>query len=316
MTSVRDYQSFSDNIARELEKTGQFSEVKQEIHLDGMIVDILATPLNGDFTTLALELKFRSVTTASDVLEAASRSALIKSRLPNAIFVLLTTGKMTERARAAATELSLPVIAAEDVNLPSSNDLLAPIADVVRGLTGNKPTDTKSENLLMALQTTEEGTPGWVQYQKLCCNILEYLFCPPLGTPKYENPDAARRNRRDIIFGNPCENGFWSTLRQHYSAHYVVVDAKNYSNKIQKKPIIEMGHYLKRYGCGLFGIIVSRHGIAPSGLYAMREQWISSDKMIVVLSDEDVIDMLRLKGARGNPEEIISLKIDDFRTSL
>jgi len=99
-------------------------------------------------------------------------------------------------------------------------------------------------------------------------------------------------------------------------SHYIVIDAKNYGRRIEKRAVIEIAHYLKLFGCGLFGIIVSRYGPARSGDYAAREQWIASQKMIIILSDDDVIKMLQMKAIGNRPEELLRSKIADFRVSL
>jgi hypothetical protein len=117
-----------------------------------------------------------------------------------------------------------------------------------------------------------------------------------------------------------CENstmtGFWTLIRTTYAAQYIVIDAKNYSEPIEKQPVLDIAHYLKAHGCGLFGILVTRKGASEAAEHAIREQWISARKMIVVLADTDVEEMLRIKTSGGKPEEIIRKKIADFRMSL
>ncbi len=110
--------------------------------------------------------------------------------------------------------------------------------------------------------------------------------------------------------------GFWKSLKETYQAHYIVVDAKNYSEPLDKGPVIDITHYLKPYGCGMFGMLISRFGTSKAGDHAIREQWIGNGKMIVVISDEDVIEMLRIKKKDGPPEEIIRKKIAQFRLLL
>ena len=66
----------------------------------------------------------------------------------------------------------------------------------------------------------------------------------------------------------------------------------------------------------MFAILLTRMGCSEAGLHAIKEQWIGSNKMIVVLTDADMIDMLRIKQTKGSSEEIIRMKIADFRMSL
>jgi HJR/Mrr/RecB family endonuclease len=181
-------------------------------------------------------------------------------------------------------------------------------------------TAQESENKILSFQNTlnrlEPGQSTWSTYQKLISDILEHLFCPPLETPRYELFDVDERNRRDMIFENNCEDGFWRALKETYQADYIVVDAKNYAEDIDKKPIIEIAHYLKPYGCGMFGIIVTRKGTKDSAYHAIREQWIGNNKMVVVINDSDIQEMLHIAQAGGKAEELIRKKIADFRMKL
>lgn len=174
----------------------------------------------------------------------------------------------------------------------------------------------KADALKSALIATMPGRESWFRYQSLIADILEFLLCPPLEAPKVELADSDKRNRRDIIFENSSKDGFWPVVRDIYQGHYIVVDAKNYSDFLDKKPILEISHYLKPYGCGMFSIIVSRKGYSPAAEHAAKEQWIGGKKMIVSLSDLDIIKMLEHKKEGLDPEEVIKNYISDFRLSL
>jgi hypothetical protein len=75
-------------------------------------------------------------------------------------------------------------------------------------------------------------------------------------------------------------------------------------------------HYLKPYGCGMFGILCCRRGTANGALHAIREQWIGGSKLIVVLSDETLLDMIQRKSSGLIPEELLRHQIARFRKSL
>ena len=63
-------------------------------------------------------------------------------------------------------------------------------------------------------------------------------------------------NRRDTVFPNYADDGVWKFLRDHYEAHFVVVDAKNCAGFVTKNAILQIANYLSAHGAGLFGIIV------------------------------------------------------------
>ncbi|MGW0699233.1 hypothetical protein ACWD0A_07845 [Streptomyces sp. NPDC002867] len=169
------------------------------------------------------------------------------------------------------------------------------------------------EERLLALQP---GKENWASYQRLCQEIFEYLFCPPLRTPIRESRTENGVNRRDFILPNYSHDGHWDFLRREYRADYIVVDPKNYTGKVGKERVLQVANYLQSHGTGLFAIIVSRCGPDRAALLTIREQWILHDKMILVLQDSDLLQMLTDKAFGNNPVELIRQKIEDFRLAI
>jgi len=82
-------------------------------------------------------------------------------------------------------------------------------------------------------------------------------------------------------------------LRSQYAADYIVVDAKNYTGKVNKSQVLQIANYLKTHGAGRFAMIFSRKGGDGGGcLVRLREQWAIHKKMILIFSDDDVERML------------------------
>lgn len=182
---------------------------------------------------------------------------------------------------------------------------------------GAKQLETsKSKLFIESLISIKPGKSDWNTYQKLISNIMEFLFTPPLGKPLYELADKTHTNRRDITIPNYAENGFWRLLRETNFADYIVIDAKNLTKSIEKRDVLQVSNYLKKFGTGLFGMIVSRNKPHQNAIHTQREHWIADNKLIIFLQDEDIIQMLTMKDGAGKPEEVIRQKIEDFRLSL
>ncbi|WP_191116422.1 hypothetical protein [Vibrio alginolyticus] len=80
---------------------------------------------------------------------------------------------------------------------------------------------------------------------------------------------------------------------------------------------MQISNYLKKFGAGLFGVIVSRHGGDSAGCeVTLREQWALYGKLILVLKDEHIIAMLRAKRDGAEPEDILVQLIQKFRLSM
>lgn len=183
---------------------------------------------------------------------------------------------------------------------------------------GKSPKLSQEQKFISELKGLKPGIKDWSVYQKLVGRILELLFCPELVKPISELSDATQTNRRDFILPNYAESGFWSFMRTMYKADYVVVDAKNYTDKIKKNQILQLANYLKAHGAGLFGMIICRKGADSGGSQVtLRDEWVERQRLILILNDEDVESMLLAKSDGRNPaSEVIGRKIEEFRLSL
>lgn len=179
-----------------------------------------------------------------------------------------------------------------------------------------KTLDNQYDQKIEKLKKCKAGIENWSYYQKTLEEILELLFCPPLNKPIGELYDHVKANRRDFIMPNYAEEGFWKFARQNYMADFIVIDAKNSAKGVKKQDILQMANYLKRHGVGLFGIIIARTYNEKRTREILNEIWGFQNKMIVILDDNDIEQMLIEKKNNGEPEKIIRQKIEDFRISI
>jgi len=171
--------------------------------------------------------------------------------------------------------------------------------------------------LIERLRRCLPGQVHWRRYQDLVRTIFVELFCPPLDDPFEEHSDSQGANRRDLIFPNHSQHEFWRYLRERYEADYIVVDPKNHREKIGKQELIGVANYLKPCGTGRFGIVVSRKGLNRSGEVTQRELWmLSPHKMLLVITDDDLQDMLRAWSTHGDPSAILRAKLGRLRLSI
>jgi hypothetical protein len=67
---------------------------------------------------------------------------------------------------------------------------------------------------------------------------------------------------------------------------------------------------------GLFALILARADLDQAARWTCREQWVHYSKLIVGLSDEDVVQMVTIKTGGGDPAELVRQKIEDFRLGI
>ena len=313
-----DFESFVVDLLR---SSGRFTDIKLHQAIAGHEIDIVARekpdPL-GQQATCFFETKASKIVSADTIHQVGALPSMLGNSIKGPVrTILVASGSLTKAAQAAAAAISLEVWDSLKLAEISSDALVqAYFGAEAKRPSVESPETNKSKSLAKRFQQIPSGNASANEYQKLVSDTLELLFCPPLEPPRYELTDADARNRRDMIFENACPTGFWAHIREVYSAHYVVVDAKNYEEPLDKRPVLEIAHYLKPYGCGLFGVLVSRRGASEAGMHAIREQWIGAQKMIVAVGDDQVQEMLRIKSEAGAPEEILRGLIAEFRMSL
>lgn len=284
------------------------------------IADIVAERKNGDkWEHLIIEIKYISSFTMDRVKVVIGKFKEIDQIISDKKFVLLFPGKLTEEASSLLKQNNIEVWDIEYLSSKFKNEIIHTKHPIFRSLLTQKihPLNQSPEQILIdKLRACKPGKDDWSKYQKLIGEILSLLFCPPLLQPLPERSDAFKVNRRDFILPNYCDTGFWAFLRSRYSADYVVVDAKNYSQKVTKKEVLQIANYLKFHGTGLFGMIISRNGNGESAQYTLREVWAIEKKLIIVLQDNDIEQMLLEKSSGREPENVIRQKIEDFRLLL
>lgn len=310
---------FEEFVAQLLMSSGRFEEVHlgpgsmdRGVDIEAIEVD----PLSERPRRWVFQVK-KSRVVGVDVARYMKTIALdAQSKRPSRV-VLVAAGSITKGAREYLSRTGIQVWDSQKLAELVTPELVGHFFSTrPDAVSADTTTSQKTSAFQRALNATAPGRKDWASYQRLVADILEFLFCPPLELPRYELSDADARNRRDILFENPGGDGFWNQIRSDYSAHYIVVDAKNYSRPTPKSAVLNIAHYLKPYGCGLFALLISRHGPGGSAVHAIREQWIGGHKMIVHLEDASLGEMLELKASGGEPQEVVRRRIADFRMAL
>jgi hypothetical protein len=182
---------------------------------------------------------------------------------------------------------------------------------------GDEDSPLPGYDLASRLAGIRPGTADWPAYEKYCEDLLSFLFVPPLNPPIPQSRDERHVNRRDYVLPNyATDYRFWHFMRTHYEAHLVVAEVKNLSRGPGKNEILQVANYLNARGTGLFALILARTDLDEAARWTCREQWVHYSKLIVGLSDEDVVQMVRIKTGGGDPAELVRQKIEDFRLGI
>ena len=271
-----------------------------------LLLDLTFTrELNGKDVTFAVECKDLRAATRQSVLSAVSQIAYYQKLLPDTRFILAVPTLLAQEYR--------QLIRAAGITLWDAESLRCGVPDIPLPICA---APDRYDLLADRLRSCPAGQEAWQVYQKLVGEILDALFCPPLDGVAEQNADFNYGNRRDFVLPNYAEHGYWQYLRNRYRAEFIVVDAKNSAKEIGKDDILQVAHYLKEKGPGLFGLIFSRCGASERAEYHLRDVWQNENKMIVIISDTDVEQMLLCRQRGTDPCRVIVEKIQEFRQRI
>lgn len=301
-----------------MKESSRFSAIESDpaIGPDRLRPDIIAveTSPGGSKRKVLVECKSISVLSGPRVAESLRQLEKYKGAAPDIQAILAFPGKVAPEIVEELTRHAVEIWDIDRIGSLFSKEIQRTKDGYYSALFHRALVRKKPElQLIEDIKNCPFGLPGWSTYQKLIGRALEMLFCPPLNKPFSENADFEKVNRRDFIFPNYASEGFWLTLRQRYCADYVLVDAKNSKGKVSKAHVLQIANYLKPHGVGQFAIIIGRQGPDRLAQITIREQWLMHSKLIVVLEDRDMEAMLLATLAEGDPADILSDKIQQFR---
>ncbi len=168
------------------------------------------------------------------------------------------------------------------------------------------------------LQALPIGTAHATEYQRMLYEIFNYLFEPELTDGELEEKTFLGTERRDIIYINESERSFLRYVRERYETLFILIEAKNVA-KVELDHINQTAAYLG-VRLGMLGFMLTRN--LPGQNIIQKTYAVFNDtpgnprKVILIISDADVTEMIRLKQAGREPVKIMQRIYRKFRTSV
>ena len=124
--------------------------------------------------------------------------------------------------------------------------------------------------------------------------------------------------RFDLIckIKNDVNDDFFSTLNTYFNTRYIVFDFKNYTEEITQKEIYTTEKYLYDKALRKVAIIISRKGIDKNALQAIKGSIRKQGKVILSLTDDDMLKMIQMHNNGNNPTDYLSIKLDKLLIEL
>ena len=344
--SIYSERSFAD-VVYQIFSTISNAEIKREFPLrtenNGRYISDMLVKIDND--TYIVEIKYyRSKNVQMTLISNAIKHLQFYTSYKK---VLVIPNFITESERFAINELDKNIILLDGYNLlnltiqdPSLNDKLKSFLvmeyfnqdhlpeiqdiDFIKKLKTNnkkikplkKKSETKKEELIRKINNLKPGRSNFRKYEKTCEDIIDYLFESVITNKKSQLYTDNNLYRYDYVARiNPITE-FWKFLTNEIKSRYIIFEFKNYFDEINQEQILTTEKYLSTQALRKVAIIFSRKGGNESADKFVRGALRESGKVILILSDNDVKEMIIQKEKGAAPELLLFEKIDDLFMTL
>jgi hypothetical protein len=171
-----------------------------------------------------------------------------------------------------------------------------------------------AKELIKNLRNCPLGMGGWSEFEKICVEIFNYLFVPPLSLPKIQPRTYSEIDRRDAVYPNRNfdSNCIWGQIYKELKARLVLIEFKNYDKTdIGKEEINQTRNYLTNPMGNLAIIICSKK--PNEAAYVKRNTIFSQEgKVILFITKEQLVEMIFIKERGEDPADLIMDLIECF----
>ncbi len=172
------------------------------------------------------------------------------------------------------------------------------------------------KRLIAELNNIPSGKEGWAGFETKCIEILEYLFEKDLTLWDKQTRTDDGISRFDLICRIVPTDDFWRTLVQSFNSRYVLFEFKNYNDGLPAGQIYTTERYLYPKALRGTSIVIARNGATGSALAAAKGALRESGKLLLIISENDLKEMLTLKDKGDSPSDFLSGKLDEHLISL
>ena len=154
------------------------------------------------------------------------------------------------------------------------------------------------------------------EYESICTDIVKYLFEAEFSQISEQHTTNDDMFRMDLLCSLKGSTEFWKFLIHFYGTKFVVFEYKNYSKKISQNLIYTTGKYLFPAVLRNVAFIVSRAGFDDNAEKAAIGYIKEEKKLIISLTDEDLVLMIAKKDKGEEPSDYLLSKIEKLLMSV
>ena len=184
----------------------------------------------------------------------------------------------------------------------------------------DEPEETQGEiDLKEQLRRIRPGREEYHQYENICIDILKYVLGDYLTLWYVQEKTDNGMYRFDLCckIKSGVDQDFFETIKRYFNTKYIVFEFKNYSERITQQEIYTTEKYLYEKALRRVAIIISRNGADENALAAARGSLRENGKLILCLSDKDLIELIDIKDKNEQPAGLFfEAMLDDLLIHL
>jgi hypothetical protein len=164
------------------------------------------------------------------------------------------------------------------------------------------------------LQNCPSGNEYFAEFETIGIDLFQHVFKEKLGPGVPQSRTFDEKHRRDVVFRNHRKGLFLDRCFHRFAADSIIVDFKNYGAPVSSAVITDVDKYANK-ALGKLIIVVSRHGAADGVLAAQIRTFRDSGTIVLVISDLDMLEMLRRMDGQLVPEDVLEDRLDELLRS-
>jgi len=286
---------------------------------------------------LAIEVKFsRNINVSTSLILKASNRLLSCTVTKNLTPVLVTAGIVSNKIREQLEDTiiicdirNLLYLVQYDADLRKR--LVSLLSFSVEGLElicpdsrlkfeqyPHKDEHMQIKELICELKDWQPSETKSTDYENLCFKVLKLLFYDDLTLWKTQQKSNDGLFRFDLIckIKDGIDKEFWNIVERFFNTKYIVFEFKNYVDKITQKEIYTTEKYLYSKALRNVAIIISTNGADSNSMKAIRGTLRENGKVILLLTNKDLIELLKQKMENITPADYLSEKLDHLLIDL
>ena len=181
---------------------------------------------------------------------------------------------------------------------------------------GSRVLADECSRLIAELGELGYGQEHAYRYQDLMFRTLNLLFEPELIEGRKQVRTEYGTEIRDLVYINDSDKTFWEFIRHQHGGFAIVFECKN-TTTVENGDVDQIAGYLSD-AMGYLGVVLTRQ---PLSLERRRKcaAWYNKGaphRVVISLTDQDIIRMLQMKVAGNDPTELIRNHYREFMARL